>query len=98
MYNDEPLWAGKYDLLAMVKGKLCICDIKTTSKYYPEYLSKQCTMYKMAVEQMTGQKIEDAWCIYLPKKGKKSMIHVDLVDEASIVRDVRLYEREHPAD
>ena len=98
MYNDEPLWAGKYDLLAMVKGKLCICDIKTTSKYYPEYLSKQCTMYKMAVEQMTGQKIEDAWCIYLPKKGKKSMIHVDLVNEASIVRDVRLYEREHPAD
>ena len=42
MYNDEPLWAGKYDLLAMVKGKLSICDIKTTSKYYPEYhLSQQ---------------------------------------------------------
>ena len=95
MFRDTALWAGKYDMLAYIDGRLSIVDIKTTARYYPEYLSKQCTMYKMAIEQMTGQKIEDAWCIHLPKKGRKGIIHVDLADEASIVRDVRLYGQHH---
>lgn len=97
IYGDTALWAGKYDMLAYVNGKLSVVDIKTTAKYYPEYLSRQCTMYKMAIEQMTGEKVEDAWCVHLPKKGRKSMIHVDLLDEAAIVRDMRLYGKKHNA-
>ena len=96
-WEDNPLWAGKYDMIAKVNGKRSVVDIKTTSKYYPEYLSRQCTMYKMAIDQMTGEPIEDAWCIWLPKKGRKSMIHVDLLDGDQIVRDVRLYGKKHHA-
>ncbi len=65
-------------MIGTVDGKHAIIDIKTTYQYHPLYLSYQLTLYKMAYEQMTGEKIEKAYCVWLPKKDLGQLYVVSL--------------------
>lgn len=96
--DGSAIYAGKYDLLAHVDGKIAICDYKTTSKYDSTYLSYQLTLYKMAIEQTQGIKIEDAYCIWLPKKKLGTIIPVQLKDEKKLIKEIEDYEANQSAD
>lgn len=88
--KDDPLYAGKYDLLGTVHGKTAIIDIKTTAQYHADLLPIQLSMYVWAIEQMEkGLDIEEAYCLWLPKKGLGRMIPVNLLNKEKYLDHVR---------
>lgn len=87
-HEGNPLYCGTYDMIGTVDGKHAIIDIKTTYQYHPLYLSYQLTLYKMAYEQMTGEKIEKAYCVWLPKKDLGQLYEVELLDEQELLKVV----------
>ena len=61
----ESKYAGRFDMIASVKGLTCLCDIKTTAELDEEYLSWQLSYYELA----TGMTFDKLYAIWLPKKG-----------------------------
>jgi len=69
-------FAGTYDLLARINGKLTIIDYKTTNPsyfnpdgIYGEYFA-QLGAYSLAHEEMTGETVDDLAIVNLPKNGE----------------------------
>jgi len=92
--NEIPLYAGKYDLLATVKGEKAIVDIKTTAKYEANYLSHQLTLYKLAIEQLLKEDINKAYCLWLPKKNLGRLIEVQFQEPKGLLEKVKhIYEK-----
>jgi hypothetical protein len=87
-----PLYAGMYDMIGTVNGKIALIDIKTTAKFDRKYLAYQLTLYKMAMEQMDESlKIEEGYCLHVPKKGFANLIRVDFLDSEKLKRDITLW-------
>ena len=82
MVNYGYLYAGTYDMLAKVNGKLSLIDIKTTSKVMNEHLRYQLTMYRMAI----AEEIEKMYCLWLPKKDVGRLIEVEPLPESEILK------------
>lgn len=59
-------YAGRFDLHAMVDGEVCILDYKT-SKVFSEEWPIQLAAYAVALQEMTGERIEHGWMIRLDK-------------------------------
>lgn len=59
-------YAGKFDLLAMIDGELCILDYKT-SKVFAEESPAQLAAYAVAYQEMTGERVMHGWIIRLDK-------------------------------
>ena len=93
MEDMHPLYIGTYDLQGTVEGKNSLIDIKTTSKYHPDYLSYQLSMYALAYEQMTHETIESLWCYWCPKKGLGRMVEVEMQDRESLLAKIKAYKR-----
>ena len=87
--GDTPLFAGRYDLLGSVNGRYAIIDIKTTSKLYTDYLGAQLCMYMMALRQMEDLEIEDAYCLWLPKKKLGTLIKIKVPEPEEILPTIR---------
>lgn len=66
------LYAGKYDMIAIVNGLKCLIDIKTTYEIDEEYLSWQLSMYELAI----GEQFEKLYCLWIPKGGIGKLIEV----------------------
>ena len=62
-YKD--LYCGTFDMIAYVKGKKSLLDIKTTAELDIEYLSWQLSFYELAKDET----FEKLYVIWLPKKG-----------------------------
>ena len=56
-------FVGTLDMIANVKGKRCLIDIKFTAELDNEYLSWQLRMYRMAY----GEEFDGYYCLWLPK-------------------------------
>jgi len=65
MIQFERKYAGRFDMIASIRGEVCLCDIKTTAELDKEYLSWQLSYYEMAM----GKRFEGLYAIWLPKKG-----------------------------
>ena len=74
------LYAGRFDMIADINGKLCLCDIKTTAELDLEYLSWQLSMYELAY----GKKFDKLVAIWLPKKGLAKLVEVKRKDKEEI--------------
>lgn len=70
------IYAGKYDMIAKVKGEKCLIDIKTTYELDEEYLSWQLSMYELAI----GEKFDKLYCLWLPKGGVGKLIEIKRKD------------------
>jgi hypothetical protein len=91
-----PLYAGTFDFIGTINDKNVIADYKTTAKYDGKYLSYQLTLYKKAVEQTLGiTDLEEAYCIWLPKKDLGNIIQVGLMNADSLIKDIKDYEEQH---
>eukprot|EP01111_Echinosteliopsis_oligospora_P001323 TRINITY_DN119_c1_g1_i1.p1 TRINITY_DN119_c1_g1~~TRINITY_DN119_c1_g1_i1.p1 ORF type:complete len:298 (+),score=73.94 TRINITY_DN119_c1_g1_i1:17-910(+) len=67
VYSSRHLYAGAFDALARTKnGELVLIDWKTTSSIKPEH-ALQVAAYAMAFEEMTGEKIKQAWVVRFDK-------------------------------
>ena len=72
MIQFEKKYAGRFDMIANVKGYLSLCDIKTTAELDEEYLSWQLSYYELAM----GKTFEKLYAIWLPKKGIGQVVEI----------------------
>lgn len=63
VHLDE-LYAGTYDMEAMINGEKCLCDIKTTYELDLEYISWQLSLYELA----SGKRFDKLYAIWTPKR------------------------------
>lgn len=73
-YKSE--YAGRFDMIATVNNKLCLCDIKTTAMLDEEYLSWQLSFYELAFKSMYGTGFEKLYAIWLPKRNYGKLIEI----------------------
>lgn len=87
--DDEPVGAGRLDMVLMLEDKLCLADIKTTATLDKEYLAYQLNLYKIGYEQCYNKKIEELKAIHL-KNGKRKFVNIP-VNEAMALELVKNY-------
>lgn len=56
--DDEPISAGRLDLVLMMKNQVGLADIKRTSAMDKEYLAYQLNLYRIAYRQSYGVEAE----------------------------------------
>lgn len=78
VFNSEHVYTGRRDVLARYKGKLSICDIKTSSSYVASKIGRY--WKQLAAYARCEQEIEQLVIIPLnPKKGfEKPIIETDI--------------------
>lgn len=65
-YQSIPVCAGRFDLLIeTATGKLAMADIKRTSTYKKDDVTKQINLYRLGYLQTYGGQIEEAYCLRL---------------------------------
>lgn len=69
--DDEPILAGRLDLVLDIDGKTCLADIKRTSALDKEYLACQLNLYRFAYQQSYGVEIEGLKGIHLRDEVRK---------------------------
>lgn len=70
VYSKKYDYIGKMDIEAMVNGKRCLIDIKTSNGLYNTY-SLQTAAYAKADEEETGKSYKGRWLIRLAKETEK---------------------------
>ena len=71
VYSKEYNFAGTIDALAMINGKFCIVDFKTSAKIYKEAYV-QLSAYAQAIEEIHGRSVDLAVVLRLDKEEEKS--------------------------
>ena len=66
------IYAGRFDMIAEVKNKNCLIDIKTTAELDKDYLSWQLSLYELAY----GKKFDKFYAIWLPKKNLGQLVEI----------------------
>lgn len=77
MINYKGLYAGRFDMIAIVDDILSLCDIKTTAELDLEYLSWQLSFYELAYKSMYGHGFEKLYAIWLPKKEYGKLVEIE---------------------
>lgn len=85
MIHYEYYYAGRFDMIADIDGKHCLCDIKTTSVVDKNYLSWQLSMYELGY----GETFDKFYCIWLPKGSIGKLIEIDRLDKNRILEVVK---------
>ncbi len=70
VYSKEYNFAGTIDALAMINGKFCIVDFKTSAKIYKEAYV-QLSAYAQAIEEIHGRSVDLAVVLRLDKEEEK---------------------------
>ena len=74
-------YCGTLDLHAIYKGEVALFDYKSSSSFYKEMILQLCS-YSVALEEMTGERIDHGYIIRLCKRtGKPTEYHVHLTKE-----------------
>lgn len=88
--GENPIAAGRLDLVIEHGGKKGIADIKTTAKLDKDYLAVQLNLYARAYEQCYGEHIETLAGLHI-RKDKESLcsipINMEYVDE--LIKEIR---------
>jgi hypothetical protein len=81
VYSEQYFYCGKTDFLGRRKGGLVVGDFKTgnTAGYESEWY--QLAAYALAIEEETGQKIEDGLIVHLDKKTSKFKEYAITIDD-----------------
>ena len=87
-YKDK--YAGRLDMIALVKNKLCLIDIKTTAELDLEYLSWQLSLYELAF----GKRFSSLYCLWLPKGKEGQLVKIERKKKQEILDLIKEYENE----
>jgi len=74
------IYAGRFDMIAIVDGKESLIDIKTTAQLDEEYLSWQLSLYELAY----GKQFDKLYAIWLPKKGLGKLVEIKRKSKSEI--------------
>lgn len=77
-------FAGRFDMVAIINGELCLCDIKTTAELDKEYLSWQLSMYELG----DGRHFDKFYCIWLPKGGLGKLVEIERIEKEKILKEI----------
>ena len=69
--DDEPICAGRLDMVMEINGQIGLGDIKRTSTLDKEYLAYQLNLYRIAYQQCYGQEIQFLKGIHLREDVRK---------------------------
>lgn len=78
--EDEPILAGRLDMVMRMDEHLGIGDIKTTSTLDKEYLAYQLNLYRIAYQQCYGAQIEFLKGIHL-REDKRKFVDIPIREE-----------------
>ena len=70
VYSKEFQYAGAVDAVVESEGKTIIMDWKTSNRIQNEY-ALQVSAYAKAYEEMTGDKVHEAWIVRFDKHTRK---------------------------
>lgn len=87
MVHYKNLYAGRFDMVAKIKGEKSLCDIKTTAELDEEYLSWQLSFYELA----KGQKYEKFYAIWLPKKELGQVVEIERKSKEELLNKLKEY-------
>ena len=82
--DEEPVAAGRLDMVIRMNDELGIADIKRTSALDKEYLAYQLNLYRIAFQQLYGKEIKFLRGIHVRNDTRKFVpipINEDLVNE-----------------
>ena len=95
MIHFEDKYAGRFDMIAYVKGDYSLCDIKTTAELDYEYLSWQLSLYAYAYKRMYPEVNFKKLCsIWLPKKQIGHVVKIQKKTDEEIEELLKRYEEE----
>lgn len=96
MIHFEDKYAGRFDMIAYVKGDYSLCDIKTTAELDCEYLSWQLSLYAYAYNRLNiGNHFEKLYAIWLPKKQIGHVVEMQKKTDEEIEELLKRYEEEN---
>lgn len=94
MINYKDIYAGRFDMIATIGEKLCLCDIKTTSQLDKEYLSYQLSFYELAFKSMYGTGFDKLYAIWLPKKGYGELVEIEKKPISELLRVLKEFKKD----
>lgn len=82
-YQNQPIAAGRYDLMIEMDGKQGGADIKRTATLDKEYLSLQLNLYRIAVRQTYGIDWDFLKGIHL-RDGIRKLVNIPINEELTM--------------
>lgn len=80
--DDQPIAAGRLDLLLTIDNKLGIADIKRTSVLDKDYLFYQLNLYRIALQQNSALDVEFLRGIHL-RDDKRKFVEIPINEESA---------------
>lgn len=87
--RNEPLYAGRLDMVISRQDQLGILDLKRTYKVYQEKFQLQLNLYRLAYEQSYHQKISNLFCMRL--REDKADFYEFMIDEETTKDSIYSY-------
>ena len=88
--SENPIAAGRLDLVIERGGRKGIADIKTTAKLDKDYLAVQLNLYARAYEQCYGEHIETLAGVHIRKdKGNLCSIPINMEYVEELMKELR---------
>lgn len=88
--NNKPIMAGRVDLLADIKGKTTLCDIKDTA-HLNNYLGYQLNLYRVGLRQSYRQEVAGLAGIHLRGLTRK-LVNIT-IDDFKVKEIIERYEQ-----
>lgn len=78
--DNEPILAGRLDLVLAMDGQRGLADIKTTATLDKEYLGYQLNLYRIAYQQCYGSEITFLRGVHL-REDKRKFVNIPINEE-----------------
>lgn len=88
--NNKPIMAGRVDLLADIKGKTTLCDIKDTA-HLNDYLGYKLNLYRVGLRQSYRQEVAGLAGIHLRGLTRK-LVNIS-IDDFKVKEIIERYEQ-----
>lgn len=83
MVDNQPVIAGRLDLVLQENDTLCLADIKTTSQLDKEYLAYQLNLYRLGYMQSYGEKIDKLYGLHL-RGDKRKLVELPINEDIAL--------------
>lgn len=83
MVDNQPVIAGRLDLVLQENDTLCLADIKTTSQLDKEYLAYQLNLYRLGYMQSYGERIDKLYGLHL-RGDKRKLVELPINEDIAL--------------
>jgi hypothetical protein len=83
MVDNQPVIAGRLDLVLQENDTLSLADIKTTSQLDKEYLAYQLNLYRLGYMQSYGERIDKLYGLHL-RGDKRKLVELPINEDIAL--------------